>query len=97
MAIRSGAELSTALKGILGDAPSDAGLALMEDLSDTLSDLTSNGSAADWKKKYEDNDRSWRKRYADRFNAPVDEPDDNKDSNKNNDKPRTFESLFKEE
>ena len=96
MAIRTGAELSDALKGILGDTPSDAGLTLLEDLNDTVSDLTSNGSAADWKQKYEDNDKAWRKRYADRFNAPVDDDNRDENSDKNDNKPRTFESLFKE-
>lgn len=96
MAIRTGAELGAALKGILGDSPSDAGLALLEDLTDTMGDLTSNGSAADWKQKYEENDRNWRKRYAERFNSPVDDDDKKKEKNNNDTKPRTFESLFKE-
>lgn len=96
MAIKTPEELRTALSGVLGDTPSDAGLTLLEDMSDTLNSLTGSGSAAEWKQKFEDNDAAWRKRYIDRFNAPADDPDtDNKNKNTEN-KLRTFESLFKE-
>lgn len=96
MAIRTQDELREALSGILGDTPSDDGLTLMEDLSDTLSSLTGSGSAAEWQQKYNENDAAWRKRYKDRFGSPVDGgPKDNNDDNDDN-KPMTFEDLFKE-
>lgn len=96
MAIRSQEELRTALNGFLGETPSDEGLTLLEDLEDTLTSLTSDGSAASWKQKYEDNDAAWRKRYRERFNGPVEGADGGENKNKNEDKPMTFEDLFKE-
>lgn len=96
MAVKTPEELRSALSGVLGDTPSDAGLTLMEDISDTLANLTGSGSAADWEQKYKDNDAAWRKRYVERFNAPADDPDANKNTDKNDSKSLTFESLFKE-
>lgn len=97
MAIRTPEELRTSLTAILGETPNDDGLTLLEDLADTMSSLTSAGSAADWKRRYDENDKAWRKRYTERFNAPVDDNNDDKQDDKKDDKPMTFESLFKEE
>lgn len=96
MAVRKPEELRTALSSLLGDSPTDDGLALLEDLSDTLGDLTGSGSAADWKAKYETNDAAWRKKYKDRFEGPIGDSNGDNNSGKNNDKPMTFEDLFKE-
>lgn len=96
MAIKTTDEIRTALTGVLGDNPSDAGLTLLEDVTDTLASLTGSGSAHDWEQKYKDNDAAWRKRYIDRFNAPSDDDADSKKNNDNDAKPMTFESLFKE-
>lgn len=90
MAIKTPEELRTSLTAILGDEPSEDGLSLLEDFSDTLADLTGSGSNADYKEKY----NALRKRYVDRFNEPIE--GGNKEEPKD-DKPRTFESLFKEE
>lgn len=95
MAIRTQEELRTALNGILGESPTDDGIALLEDFTDTFTSLTGNGSAAHWEQKYKDNDAAWRKRYTERFNAPVDGDGGGK-KNDNNNKPMTFEDLFKE-
>ena len=97
MAIKTPDEIRTALSGVLGDAPSDAGLSLMEDVTDTLASLTGSGSAHDWEQKYKDNDAAWRKRYIERFNAPADDDVGGKNRNNDDNKPMTFESLFKEE
>lgn len=96
MAIKTPEELRTALSGVLGDTPSDAGLTLMEDFSDTLASLTGSGSAHDWEQKYKDNDAAWRKRYIERFNAPANDDNDGKPTDKNDNKTMSFESLFKE-
>lgn len=66
MAIRSREELMSAIKNRIGDDVSDEAISLMEDVSDTLSDYDSR-VGEDWKTKYEENDRSWRQRYAERF------------------------------
>lgn len=90
MAIKTPEELRASLTAILGDEPSEDGLTLLEDLSDTMTDLTGAGSNADYKAQY----NALKKRYVERFNEPIEggskeEPPEVK--------PRTFESLFKEE
>lgn len=48
---------------------SDEDLTFLENVTDTVQSLT---SVEDWKRKYEENDAAWRKRYKERFeNAPV--------------------------
>ena len=90
MAIKTLEELRTSLTAILGDDPSEDGLTLLEDLSDTMADLTGSGSNADYKAQY----NALKKRYVERFNEPIE--GGNKEE-PNEVKPRTFESLFKEE
>ena len=67
MAIKTKEELFDSIKGLLADDTSDASISLLEDVSDTLEDLTSRTDTENWKQKYEDNDKEWRKRYRDRF------------------------------
>lgn len=90
MAIKTTEELRSSLSAILGDDPSEDGLNLLEDLSDTMADLTGAGSNADYKAQY----TALKKRYVERFNEPIE--GGNREEPKD-DKPRTFESLFKEE
>ena len=42
---------------------------MLEDLTDTYNDLETraNGDGVDWKKKYEENNSAWQKRYRQRF------------------------------
>ena len=44
-------------------------IGFLEDMTDTYNDLENraNTDAENWKKKYEDNDRSWREKYKHRF------------------------------
>lgn len=95
MATKTLKELTDSLSAILGEAPSDDGIALLEDLNDTMRSLTGEGSANDWKQKFEENDKNWRKRYTERFNDPVN-PDSGGNKNNEDNKPMTFEDLFKE-
>ena len=65
-------ELMASIKSKFGDDTSDETIALLEDISDTL-DTTKDG--ADWKKKFEDNDKMWREKYTSRFfDTPVPAP-----------------------
>lgn len=57
-------ELLASIKSKFGDDTSDETIALLEDISDTL-DTKNDG--AEWKKKYEDNDKMWREKYTSRF------------------------------
>ena len=95
MAIIPVADLETAVRNILGESPDDDGLTLLGNLHDTLADLQGNEGGTNWRQRYEENDANWRKRYADRFNEPIDNPDDKNKDNPNN-KPMTFDDLFKE-
>lgn len=80
------------------NAASDESISLLEDLSDTFEDLSSQVlQAGDYKKKYEENDAEWRKRYHDRFFSAVEETAIKEDEKDDEVEKKTFESLFKED
>lgn len=96
MAVKTTQEIIDALKNLFGESPDDTQLAMLEDVSDTFSDLNER-SSEDWKKKYEENDNAWRKRYTDRFSGK-DYPEPNPpDDDPEPPKLLTYESLFKTE
>lgn len=80
------------------NSESDESISLLEDLSDTFEDLYSQVlQAGDYKKKYEENDAEWRKRYHDRFFSDVEETTNKEDDKDDDVEKKTFESLFKED
>lgn len=80
------------------NAESDESISLLEDFSDTFEDLSSQVlQAGDYKRKYEENDAEWRKRYHDRFFSVVDETTIKEDDKDGDEEKKTFESLFKED
>lgn len=80
------------------NAESDESISLLEDLSDTFEDLSSQVlQAGDYKRKYEENDAEWRKRYHDRFFSVVDETMIKEDDKDDDVEKKTYESLFKED
>lgn len=102
-------EILKAIKERVGEDTSDETIAFLEDVTDTLNDYENKTNAdTDWKTKYEENDKEWRKRYTDRFFNNGDEGDvsksgnasinigDNNDEDDEPDEPTTFEELFKE-
>lgn len=97
MAVRSREELLNMIQLMVGDTPSDEDLSLIEDFTDTFSDMETRAKdTTDWHAKYEENDTAWRKRYAERFSgspAP-DVPDPIEDEPKPIN--YTFKNLFKE-
>lgn len=95
MAVRTTQEIIDALKQSFGESPDDAQLAMLEDVSDTFTDLNER-SGEDWKTRYEENDKAWRKRYTDRFSGKADQEQDPPDDYPEP-KPLTYESLFKTE
>ena len=96
MAVRTTQEIIDALKESFGESPDDTQLAMLEDVSDTLTDLNER-SSEDWRTRYEENDKAWRKRYTDRFSG-MDGSDTNPPESGNEPpKPLTYESLFKTE
>lgn len=99
MAVVSKESLLEKIRDMIGteNAESDDTISLLEDFSDTFDDLSSQVSkAGDYKKKYEENDAEWRKRYRDRFFSSA-EDDDTEDHNDDEVEKKTFESLFKED
>ena len=86
MAILKKEDFFERLSKRIGDDTSDEGLKDMEDFTDTYNALSpkAEGDAAEWKRKYEENDAMWKKRYKARFfssggnvNFPTDDnPDD---------------------
>lgn len=86
-------ELIESIKTALGEnATSDVGIALIEDVTDSLGDT----DETDWKAKYEENDKAWRQRYTARFTGETtdDEEEEEEEENLEEKKPRTYESLF---
>ena len=67
MAIKTQEELLNSIKELLKDDTSDESISLLEDVSDTLTELSANQDTENWKQKYEDNDKEWRQKYRDRF------------------------------
>ena len=96
MAVRTTQEIIDALKESFGESPDDRQLAMLEDVSDTFTDLNER-SGEDWKTKYEENDKAWRKRYTDRFSGKAGPEPDSSGDDSEPPKPLTYESLFKTE
>ena len=96
MAVRTTQEIIDALKSSFGESPDDTQLAMLEDVSDTFTDLNER-SAEDWKTKYEENDKAWRKRYTDRFSGNADPEPEPAGDHPEPAKLLTYESLFKTE
>ena len=100
MAVTSRDEILRRVGAVIGDRSDDDVLGLLDDITDTLNDYDNRiTESGDWKAKYEENDKSWREKYRDRFyNAPETE-EDYKDTYEveEDKKTLTYEDLFKEE
>lgn len=99
MAIRTREELLNDLNAFIGESEEDSAITLIEDITDTLTNLENNSDNENWKTKYEENDKAWRKKYRDRFFSKEDEEievikDEDEDED---DVPKTFNDLFKTE
>lgn len=110
MAVKSKDELLSTIKTIIGDAPSDEAISLLEDLSDTLDNSTGESTENDKKKieelekQVKDMDEMWRKRYTERFFNPSDKTSDEIETEQEQTKveeedntPKTFGDLFGEQ
>ena len=96
MAIKTREEILKSLRDRFGEEPTDEDIAMLEDITDTFTDFEEKTSdATNWKNKYEENDKAWKKKYSDRFFSKddiKDKPDEPEDPD---DKPmRTFDDLF---
>ncbi|MBO4780984.1 MAG: hypothetical protein J5522_01185 [Lachnospiraceae bacterium] len=99
MAILTKEELFKVIQGKLTDSDDD--LTILENVTDTINSME-NTENEDWKKKYEENEKAWRKRYYDRFSEPVKpvEKDIHLPEPEEDDKPKsadfTIDDLFKD-
>lgn len=95
MAVKSKDEILESINTLMGDSSSDEALAIIEDITDTMSDLETRATdTTNWKQKYEDNDKEWRDKYKSRFfdtgsDDPIPDPEPEPP------KMMTFEDLFK--
>lgn len=76
----------------------DETLSFISDVTDTLNDYESRvKDSTDWKSKYEENDKSWREKYKERFFTGSSEEDKQiQEDEEQEKKPMRFEDLFKE-
>ena len=99
MAVRTKEEILLSLRANLADETADDSIALIEDISDTLTDAETraNGDGINWEQKYKDNDATWRKKYTERFyNAEVEGVPEQEQEGEQEPRKLTFENLFKE-
>lgn len=97
MAVRTREEILESLRSRFGDDPTDDDIAMLEDITDTFTDFEEKTTdATNWKNKYEENDKAWKKKYSDRFFSKDGDGNDNPgDSGEPEDKPmKTFDDLF---
>lgn len=95
MAKLSKDELLEKVRTYVGDRTDDETLAIIEDISDSFD----SSDAAEWRQKFEENDKMWRDKYISRFfeknDDGIEDPTDEKDDEEKEYK--TFEDLFEEE
>lgn len=92
MAVLSFDELIAKIKTKIGEDTSDESIELLEDVTDTFN---ANNDGEDWKTKYEENDKEWRKKYIDRFSGSG--GNEQEEGEEEEEEKTTFEDLFKEE
>ena len=95
MAIKTREELINSFNALIGDNNSDEVISFMEDITDSMADTDSlREQLKTATNKYEENDRTWRQRYKERFNEGV-----SREEKDEQEEVRTyrFEDLFKEE
>ena len=99
MAVKTIDEILANVRTTLSDETTDAAIALIEDISDTLADaeLKAKGDGIDWEARYKENDARWRKKYTDRFyNTEVEGEPEPMQTGEQEKRKLTFENLFKE-
>ena len=105
MAILKREDYLNRIQNWLGDDSSDESISMLEDLTDTYNDLEkrANGDGEDWKRKYEENNSAWQKRYRQRFfsgngysNMDSNEFDDEEDKELKRAETIKIDDLFKE-
>lgn len=91
MSVLSREEAIEKLSNFIGDNDSDEAIELLEDISDTLT-----GDGEDWKTRYEENDKEWRRKYKERFLGKSNE-DEEETIEEDDEEVTDYDDLFKEE
>lgn len=100
--VKSKEELIEEVRAVVGDDTSDNVIALIENVTDTMTELEKS-DGEEWKQKYEENDKMWREKYISRFTEgttePTTEPTEptTEPTADDEEKEKTFEDLFVEE
>lgn len=96
MAVKAMEEILESLRSRFGEEPTDDDIAMLEDITDTFTDFEEKTSdATNWKNKYEENDKAWKKKYSDRFFSKEDGNDKPGEPEDSNDKTmKSFDDLF---
>lgn len=97
MAVKTMEEILESLRGRFGEEPTDDDIAMLEDITDTFTDFEEKtNDATNWKNKYEENDKAWKKKYSDRFfSKDGDRIDNTGETDDPEDKPmKSFDDLF---
>lgn len=101
MAVRTTEEIMELIRTRVGDSTSDEDLSFIEDVNDTLSDMSGRiADTTDWKAKYEENDAAWRTKYKERFFTGDETPiveDSNVEVKEETEEKTKYEDLFTEE
>ena len=90
-------EFLTKIKERIGENPTDEDISFVEDMTDTIDSLS---QGDDWKKKFEENDAMWRKKYTERFFTPDKEPEkesEKEPGEKIDEEEITIDDLFESE
>lgn len=95
--VKTKEELIGDIRTFIGEEPTDDALSILENVTDSFDDLeTKANDTTDWKSKYEENDREWRKKYTERFNSPSkdDDEDDGNDGSDEVTMMTSYDELF---
>lgn len=103
MAVLSKEEFMNRLQERIGEDTSDEAMAFIEDMTDTFNDMESRSSGnndSEWKQKYDELDKSWRKKYKDRFfnseTTPADVKEEQEEDVIDDTEEKTYADLFEE-
>lgn len=99
MAVLNKEEFMERLRERIGEDTSDEAMSFIEDMTDTFNDMETRSSGNNdeqWKHKYEELDKTWRKKYRDRFFNSETTPDDMQDEQEDDAKEKTYADLFEE-
>lgn len=97
--VRTKEELIELVKNRIGENATDEDISFLEDVTDTVESFASPEKAeeaAEWERKYRENDAQWRERYIARFNGKEEISEPETEVIYDEVKKYTYDDLFKE-